>query len=424
MTISRFLIQYSIFTLFVSIATIGAVSSAAELSITDDGKALTVMSGEKVVLKYNIATVPSPDENKPYFARSGHIHPVCTPQGHAVTGDMCPDHVHQHAIWFAWTSSQYDGRKVDFWNSAVQQGRIEHAEVLDKEWSDDEATFRVRLNHIDLTGAEPQTVLNETWTVSVRPHGDVYVIDLESKQKCTTDKPLVIKQYHYGAMGLRSPMAWNAPDGGLLTSEGKTRENGNHTRPDWVDSFGPVTAEKQGQGADAEPLAGVTVMQHPANFRYPQPVRLHPKFSYFCFAPMVLGDFEIKPGQDYVSRFRYVVHDGAIDKEVTKTLWDDFVKRYPSKREAGASINIRIDADGSLAINSKAVTKDQISARMKSAFARLRTDEVDAEDVIIRMTVHPQVALGKVIEIQQLAQQAGTDASYPVNRFVFATSED
>ena len=88
-------------------------------------------------------------------------------------------------------------------------------------------------------------------------------------------------------------------------------------------SFGPV------EGG----TAGITVMQHPSNFRYPQPVRLHPKFSYFCFAPMVLGDFSIEPGDEYVSRFRYVVHDGPLNAKLTKRLWEDFTKRYSESAE-------------------------------------------------------------------------------------------
>ena len=55
------------------------------------------------------------------------------------------------------------------------------------------------------------------------------------------------------------------------------------------------------------------MLDHPANFRSPQPVRLHPNKPYFCFAPMVPGAFEIAPGRPYVSRYRLVLHDGRPD---------------------------------------------------------------------------------------------------------------
>lgn len=285
--------------------------ASENFNIVDDGKTLTVRAGEKPIVTYNIDTIPSPFEKKPYYARSGHIHPVYTPSGKVVTGDFVPDHPHQHAIWFAWTNTQFDGRKIDFWNQQGQQGKIEHAEVLGKNTGDDFASFRVRLRHLDTTGEKPQPVLNEIWTVRVFAVDGAYAFDLKSEQTCATDKPLHSKQYHYGGMGIRTPMAWNKPDGDFLTSEGKTRANGNHTRPRWVQVHGPV------EGG----TAGIVVMQHPENFRYPQPARLHPNFGYFSYSPMVLGDFAIKPGETYTSRYRYVVHDGPLDKKLVERLW-------------------------------------------------------------------------------------------------------
>ena len=408
---SKFPVQYSIFSaIMLAVLAIGfcAFAHSGELSIKDNGETLTVLDGENVVLKYNIATLPSPDPEKPFYQRSGHIHPLCTPNGHVVTGDMCSDHLHQHAIWFAWTSSQYDGRKVDFWNSAAQQGRIEHAEVLDKEPDEgprdgegdfkirmprankNEARFSIRLNHIDLTGKEPKTVINEVWDVTVKAQDDVYIVDLTSTQTCTTDKPLVIKKYHYGAMGLRSPMAWNAPHGGFLTSDGKKRENGNHTRPDWVDSFGPVENE---DGKDT--VAGVTVMQHPSNFRYPQPVRLHPKFSYFCFAPMVLGDFAIEPGEEYVSRFRYVVHDGPLDKKQTLALWREF-----SRGEIVFKIGIA--KDGKLTLNGAPVNKEGLKRQVWKRLGGAIKDGNASSDVTAEIAADEEAPFQHVSEVMSI----------------------
>jgi hypothetical protein len=43
-------------------------------------------------------------------------------------------------------------------------------------------------------------------------------------------------------------------------------------------------------------------------------MRIHPTEPFFNFAPSQLGQWEIKPGQPYVSRYRYIVHDGPPDK--------------------------------------------------------------------------------------------------------------
>ena len=69
---------------------------------------------------------------------------------------------------------------------------------------------------------------------------------------------------------------------------------------------------------------GIAAMSHPDNFRAPQPVRLHPNKPYFCFAPMVLGEFRIEPDMPYVSRFRFVAFDGEPDDASLKNIWQDY----------------------------------------------------------------------------------------------------
>ena len=100
----------------------------------------------------------------------------------------------------------------------------------------------------------------------------------------------------------------------MLTSEGKARANGNHSRPDWVALYGEIDGQ----------ICGIVAMNHPSNFRAPQPVRLHPKKPYFCFAPMVLGDFAIEPDEPYISRFRFVAFDGKPNQAELNQIWKQF----------------------------------------------------------------------------------------------------
>lgn len=53
-------------------------------------------------------------------------------------------------------------------------------------------------------------------------------------------------------------------------------------------------------------------------------MRLHPGEPFFCYAPQQLGDMEIKPGEAYVSRYRFVTADGALTKMEIDLLWDDY----------------------------------------------------------------------------------------------------
>ena len=57
--------------------------------------------------------------------------------------------------------------------------------------------------------------------------------------------------------------------------------------------------------------AGLSILGHPQNFRAPQPMRIHPKEPFFNFAPQQFGAMAIKPGEKYVSHYRFVVADGT-----------------------------------------------------------------------------------------------------------------
>jgi hypothetical protein len=101
-----------------------------------------------------------------------------------------------------------------------------------------------------------------------------------------------------------------------LTGEGKTKADGDQSRPRWCDIHGRL----------GEQHTGVLILDHPENFRFPQPVRLHPTMPYFCFTPASLGSFTIEPGKPYVSRYRFCVHDGKLSAEEAERLWRDFAE--------------------------------------------------------------------------------------------------
>ncbi len=295
------------------------VALGSSVCAEEDAKQFSLYDGERTLMTYNAAYVPSPDTNAPWFGRSGFIHPVYTPKGRVVTDGFPLDHMHQHGLMFAWTSTVFDGSPVDFWNSKKRQGRVEHVRTLHA----DADTITVWLRHVIERGEKPLTVLKETWNLYRVPHASVHVFDLVSTQTCATNRPLEISKYHYGAMCIRGPLKWNSGDV-MLTSEGKSQADGNHSRPNWVAMFGED---------DGEPC-GIAAMSHPDNFRAPQPVRLHAQMPYFCFAPMVLGEFQLEPDKTYVSRFRFVAFDGKPDPNQLNALWQAFAAGE-KKQETG-----------------------------------------------------------------------------------------
>jgi len=284
----------------------------------EEMKQLSLSDGDRKILTYNPAYVPSPIEDAPWYGRSGFIHPVYSPKGRVVTDAFPEDHPHQHGLMFAWTSAEYEGQRVDFWNSHKKQGKIEHVKTIEA----DGDRIKVQLRHVIVAGKHKDlAVLNEMWTITRVEHETLNVFDLVSVQTCATDKPLTLRKHKYGAMCIRGPASWSNGDA-MLTSEGKSQAQGNHTRPNWVALFG--RADMQGKAIGD--WCGVAAMSHPDNFHGPQPVRLHPEMSYFCFAPMILDSFQIKPGDPYTSRFRFVAFDGKPVAEQFNILWRDYAK--------------------------------------------------------------------------------------------------
>jgi hypothetical protein len=68
--------------------------------------------------------LPSPEIDELY-RRGGYLHPLVTPGGKMVSADFPPGHVHHHGVWFAWTSTEFQGRKPDFWNMGTGSAKVE-----------------------------------------------------------------------------------------------------------------------------------------------------------------------------------------------------------------------------------------------------------------------------------------------------------
>ena len=297
------------------------IDTADAVTVEDDGKRLNVRVAGKAVLSYNQAVVESPIDGAPYYRRSGQIHPVRSPAGVLVTDDFSPDHAHQHGIMFPWTKCRFRGKPAEFWNQKLQLGSVEHARTESFAGGAVFGHFTARLKHVAFKAPGGKvTALNETWHVRVYRRTDGFLFDVTSTQQCATSDPLEVLKYHYGGMAIRGARPWGKT-GEMLTSEGKKRKEGNHTRPKWVDIHG----ESDGKAV------GVAVLCHPSNFRFPQPVRLHPTMPYFCFAPMVLGEFRIAPGRPYVSRYRFYVHDGEPAPAAVEALWNDYARPAAAK---------------------------------------------------------------------------------------------
>lgn len=294
--------------------------SAKGMQLVSDHDRLTISASRRRVLTFQggAGELPSADI-KPIFRQGGYIHPVFTPSGRVVTDDYPPDHFHHHGIWFAWTKTEFEGRHPDFWNVGDGTGRVEFV-ALDTTWSGSvHAGFKSRNRSIDVSAPKPITVLNEQWTVTAYNTGQgvkpYTMFDLVSTQDLATSSPLLLPEYRYGGLGFRGHRQWLAKDNcDFLTSEGKDRNNGHGSRARWCHIGGRIDGQ----------LAGIAILDHPSNFRAPQAMRINPDQPFFCYSPSLIGDWKIEPGQSYVSRYRFIVYDGAPDKAELDRLWNDY----------------------------------------------------------------------------------------------------
>jgi hypothetical protein len=178
---------------------------------------------------------------------------------------------------------------------------------------------------IDMSADPEKPAINETWHVTVyapiAAPKPCYIFDLQIDQECATQSPLLLPKYHYGGLGFRGHRQWTTDKKDpsknncfFLTSEGKDRSNGNETKGRWCHISGVTDGT----------LIGVAILDHPSNFRSPQPMRLNPTEPFFCFAPSQDGDWEIAPGKGYTARYRFIVADGGPDKDLIERLYNDW----------------------------------------------------------------------------------------------------
>lgn len=289
-----------------------AVSSNADEQhlLTVAGKEIATWQGGRGVLEAGY------DEK---LRRGGYLARLLTPNGRLTTDNMPAKHKHHHGVWLAWTKTKYDGRSPDFWNMGGGTAGVQNVSTSPVWTAGAWAGWTAVNRYEDLTATPKVDVLGERLSYVIRaplPQDPVVVVDLTAVHRCLTDKPLELPTYHYGGLGIRGHLSWEgAPElTRFLTSEGKTRKDGNFTRGRWCWMGGLVDGQ----------LVGMAVLAHPTNVRMPQPLRLHPSEPFLCFAPSQLGDWRIAPDEPLMMRYRIIVADGEPDAAAIERRWQAY----------------------------------------------------------------------------------------------------
>ena len=298
----------------------GPAVPGIEVRVTEAEGALEVRRGDAKILRYNAAHVPAPPGVDERYGRGAFIHPVWTPGGAVVTDQFPPDHLHQDGIFLAYTKTEFEGRRPNFWDLLGGTGRVRFAAREATTGGPVFGGFRVRHEHVDLGVPGGKVALVETWDVRVWNVGGEeagsWVFDLTSVLRTASGVSLKLPEYHSGGLAMRGARDWKGDRCRFRTSEGLDRPAGNHTRARWCDL----------SGRSGGRWSGATLMTHPGNFRFPEPIRIHPDMPYMVYSPSFLGDWEIRPGADHVTRSRWFIHDGELRVEEAERLWGDFAE--------------------------------------------------------------------------------------------------
>ncbi len=305
----------------------------ADVSTEDTGEAIQLKINDKNVLAYHYALTPVPEEVSPLYQRGGYIHPLWSPDGGVITRIQPPDHYHHYGIWNPWTKTEFEGQEVDFWNLAKGQGTVRVKGVPFVTTGEVFGEITALQEHVVLgqDASKDKVALNEAWNVRVwnaDPEAEVYLVDFTSTMSCATTSPFTIKEYRYEGFSIRANERWNDQTASLITSEGYDKSDGNGTRARWADISGPTQAG----------TSGAVFMTHPANYNYPEKLRIWPVGAnegkenvYFNFNPTQDRDWKLEPGNNYTLNYRIMVYDGKIDKATAERYWYDFA--HPPKVE-------------------------------------------------------------------------------------------
>jgi hypothetical protein len=299
------------------------------ITATAKDGALTIHKGTSNFLQYWFKTVYPPKGVDTAYKRSGFIHPLWSPHGQELTRIQPRDHYHHYGIWNPWTHVAYEGDTIDFWNINSKQGTVRFADFVSVENGPVFSEFGALHDHVVFKkGGGEKIAMKELQSVRVYAPGgnrEYFIADFYIQLNCAGESPVKLLEYRYAGLGWRTTEKWTNKNSMVLTSEGKTRKDADGSKARWCIVQGEIDSD----------YAGVVMMSFPTNYNYPEPLRIWPEnqygrgdmFANFC--PTKDKDWLLKPRQNYVLKYRFLVYNDRVGKEKAESAWNYFA--YPPK---------------------------------------------------------------------------------------------
>jgi hypothetical protein len=288
--------------------------------------ALTIGDNGKELLQYHFETVYPPKGIDTAYKRSGFIHPLNTPSGHALTRINAPDHYHHWGLWNPWTHVLFENDTVDFWNLKDRKGTVRFSGFNTVEAGTVYSGFSALHEHVvfQKNGTE-KTAINEIQTVKIykaQPGDAYYIMDISSQLSCAGSSPVLLLEYRYGGLGIRATEQWDNKNSTTLTSEGKDRKGADGSTARWCLTQGRLGNE----------YGGLEMMSHPVNYNHPEPLRVWPENMngrgdvFLNFSPTKNKNWLLEPGRSYLLKYRFLIFDNKLTGAQAEEAWQSFAR--------------------------------------------------------------------------------------------------
>jgi hypothetical protein len=235
-----------------------------------------------------------------------YVHPLTTPAGALLSVEAPADHPWHHALWF--TIKFVNGE--NFWEEYGDFGTLRATTV--------DAAGATTTASLDWVAPDGETVrLRETRTLTTTSiDDDAYAIDWT--EQLAVPAPTVLDRTPfttwggYGGLTLRGAPDWT--DTAIRLDDGVTRERTLGERSRWlaIDGTAPI-------GGPAPAPAGVVILDHPDNPRFPTPWYASNRadtygegWANFVNAAFLWDEpLTVEPDAPLRLRYRVLVHDGT-----------------------------------------------------------------------------------------------------------------
>jgi len=296
----------------VAFAAAATAARAAEMKVTvsDDKRSVDIHEGDTLVLRYWFGTAPLPEGVPERYACGGYIHPLCGPDGEALTEAHPKDHAHHRGVMWTWPVLRWEDKVTDPW---AVSGTWTRPDELRTATGGPDAARIVALSTWKWGDKEP--VLRETLDLTARrSEARCRVVDITLTFEALVEKLSLGGRPGggYGGFGLR--MAPRKDQKITLVTD----PEGKDPRRSWI--------EYSDTFAGGKDRVGVAIFEHPANPLYPNKLHQYPNLNYVMPAFPGPREFPSPKGKTLTLRHRLWIHPGHADEKTLAEQWTLYAK--------------------------------------------------------------------------------------------------